>query len=89
MKNHLDRLGSYASSAFFFSVFLNIFFAPSTLCVDLISATTFLSVLLLRDPHCGGVVRGTGPHHHKHIERTRVAYKQDATRRHNHKALSL
>ena len=31
------------------------------------------------------LVRGTGPHHNKHIERMRVAYKQDATRRHNHK----
>jgi len=29
------------------------------------------------------VVRGTGPHHHKHIERTSVAYKQGASLRHN------
>ena len=29
------------------------------------------------------LVRDTGPHHHKHIERTRVAYKQDASLSHN------
>ena len=46
---------------------------------DSFSATTFSLLLLLRDPHCGGVVRGTGPHQLKHIERTRAAYKQDTS----------
>ena len=51
---------------------------------DLFFRYDFSTLLLLRDPHCGGLVRGTGPRQHKHIERTRAAYKQDASPTHTH-----
>ena len=70
-----------ASSTFFLSVFLeqHLCFIGTQRRIDL-RCCYFPLVLLLRDPHCGGVVRGTGPHHHKHIERMRVAYTQDEAR---------
>jgi hypothetical protein len=81
LKKNLDAQRRVLLQRFSSAFSLSSIFASSTLNVELISAAaTFLFVLLLRDPHCGGVVRGTGPHHHKHIERMRVAYTQDATR---------